>query len=1060
MPIVSDLSLSAVMDTNLFTMTKSDSISTMVERMRGRHVTHVVILEDLAPVGLLTERDLVRLLHRRSDLSITVGEFMSKPVTVVPSSLGFRAGYVQLCLARLRHLIVTDASGNVVGVAAERDFLGHLGIELFQHLRSLRDLIDRTVPRLLADSPMADAIEQMVNQRRGCVLITEGGNYQGIFTEDQIPTNLARHDDGSPVPLKEVMRHTSPVLESTSVADVMARMVADRIGHAVVLDSNSQVIGTISQTSLLESIRTAVYAEMASRQLVEDHLHKVEAQLEATLERAPHIAIQWYDREGRVCFWNHASEENYGYTAAEAMGKTLDQLILAPDEADKFHRSLGILDATGKATGPTEYQLRNRQGQRKWVEAMQFVIPGNTADEPLFVCMDVDITERKQAEETLRLNKQRLTFLLSSSPAIIYTCEAKPPYAATFISDNITELMGFQPEQFTGNPGFWANRIHPDDSQRVFDSLGELLTHGHHEHDYRFRMADGTYRWIFDRLKVVYSPAGEPEQLIGYWADINDLKRAGAELRASEESHRELFVSNPHPMWVYDLETLAFLAVNDAAIRQYGFSRDEFLSMTIKDIRPAEDIPRLLENVAVISEGIDEAGLWRHRTKDGRVIDIDIVSHTIKFAGRSAELVLAHDVTKRLAAEAELEQHRRHLEDLVESRTAGLAAAKAAAEVANLAKSSFLANMSHEIRTPLNAINGMVHMLRRGGTTPQQDDKLNKIENSGNHLLEIINAVLDLSKIEAGKFVLEETLIDIDAMIENVASMVGEKAEAKGLVLKLETSITSDVLLGDRTRLQQALLNYATNAIKFTEQGSVTLRASVADENRNNVLVRFEVSDTGIGIPPEAIPRLFSAFEQADNTITRKYGGTGLGLAITGRIAELMGGEAGVTSELSKGSTFWLTVRLQKADSQYDTANTHAVTDAETVLKTEYAGTRVLLAEDEPVNREITVWLLNDVGLVVDTAEDGVAALNLFHKNDYALVLMDMQMPNMDGLEATRQIRRLADKKQIPILAMTANAFAEDKVKCFAAGMDDFVSKPVTPESFYVMLLHWLRKKG
>jgi len=431
-------------------------------------------------------------------------------------------------------------------------------------------------------------------------------------------------------------------------------------------------------------------------------------------------------------------------------------------------------------------------------------------------------------------------------------------------------------------------------SKDLIDSNIELLLA-----DKQFRIGEVLYRRRDGSCVDVEASAsvisyGGREIICTVVRDITERKQAEVELRASEERYRLLFKNNPHPMWVYDLETLEFIAVNQAAIEHYGYTRDEFLNMTIADIRPPQELSRLLENISQVDAGIDFAGVWEHQKKDGTIIEVEITSYTMIFDSRNAELVLAHDVTDRLQAEAELYK------------------AKEAAEAANLAKSQFLANMSHELRTPLNAIIGYSEILQEEAFDLGAADfvsDLERIHKAGQLLLTLINDILDLSKIEAGHAELELATFDISDAVQDVARTVEPLFLRNTNRLKVECPPNIGQLHSDQTKFTQILFNLLSNAAKFTQKGTITLSVERIKHDENSwdsEQLIFKCTDTGIGITPEQLQKLFQPFTQADASTTRKYGGTGLGLAIAQKYSQMLGGEITVSSEFGNGSTFTL----------------------------------------------------------------------------------------------------------------------------------------------------------
>ncbi|MFZ2974389.1 MAG: ATP-binding protein [Ferribacterium limneticum] len=520
-----------------------------------------------------------------------------------------------------------------------------------------------------------------------------------------------------------------------------------------------------------------------------------------------------------------------------------------------------------------------------------------------------------------------------------------------------------------------------------------------------------------------------------------------------------LIESVPVPLFYKDTAGI-YLGCNRAFEESLGKRRDDIVGKSVFDMAPPEIAQRYKDKD---DELFSQPGT---QTYDWLTVkgceSHNVIFHKATFRridGEVAGLIGAvTDVTELKQAHAELQAHRDNLEQLVAERTAELQQTKEAAEAASLAKSTFLSNMSHELRTPMNAILGMTGLALRKAEDPGLQNQLGKIDFAAHHLLGVINDILDISKIEAEHMQLEQIDFRIDEILANLRNLIAQRALDKGLRLDIESSaeIGGLALKGDPFRLGQILLNLSANAIKFTDQGTITVRIQLAESGANHAVLRFEVSDSGIGIAAEDQQHLFNAFEQADGSMSRKYGGTGLGLAISKRLVKMMGGDIGVDSVPNVGSTFWFTLNLQKAQHDPRPVATQLRMSSETMLRERYSGTRVLLVEDEPINQEVSMSLLEEAGLSVDLAEDGEVALALAGQNQYALILMDMQMPRMNGVDATRAIRGLPGYAQTPILAVTANAFEEDRQICLAAGMNDHIGKPVMPDLLFDTLLKWL----
>jgi two-component system, sensor histidine kinase and response regulator len=681
-----------------------------------------------------------------------------------------------------------------------------------------------------------------------------------------------------------------------------------------------------------------------------------------------------------------------------------------------------------------------------------------------FLSVARDISRRTALEGELQKRENQLWFALNEAMDGLWDWNVSTN--EVFFSPQLKRMLGYGPEEMAPELTTWSRNIHPDDAGRVLGLIREHLDgrRARYEAEYRLRDRNGSWRWVVDRGRVCErDAAGQPTRVVGMVQDVTREREARDALARSEEEQRTLIAALPDVVMRLDRHG-RHLFVSENISTLGPFTPADIVGRTHQELGLPEHLCRYWDDSIqrVFDSGLAVDDRFEMPLADGlHQFSWRVVPDRDPASGVRSVLAICRDITEASKAEAELARHRHHLEELVTERTAALAEAKASAEAANRAKTRFLAHMSHELRTPLAGIIGMTSLARQQAGDARLGGQLEMVERASHHLLHLINDILDLSKIEAERMVLERVPYRLGSVFDSLEPLAGHRAADKRLAfaLEIEPDLVDLWLFGDPLRLKQVVLNLVDNAIKFTPTGRVAVRVSRLPPQAGGPRLRLEVQDTGIGIEPADIERLFAPFEQADNSTTRRFGGTGLGLAISRQLVQMMGGVLDVHSHPGRGSVFWFELPLQQAPASPDEAvepSPEALREAlRQLIRRRGTVEPLLVAEDDPVSREISTELLRLAGFDVDVACDGQEAVERAAGRRYAMVLMDMQMPRLNGLEATRRIREAGASRSALIVALTANAFDEDRLRCMEAGMDDFLTKPVQAVLLYEKLL-WL----
>jgi PAS domain S-box-containing protein len=713
---------------------------------------------------------------------------------------------------------------------------------------------------------------------------------------------------------------------------------------------------------------------------------------------------------------------------ATAEGIALFATRLHPDDRPSVAASSRRLLARGATN--SEFRWQHADGSYRWFFSSTVVLRDDRGEPAELIGSVLDVTARRQMEDELRDSELRYRVITERTNDHIWDWDLRSD--AVVRTGALEANFGYTAQDIGPDLSWWSDHVHPDDRDRVLAGI-HAVVHGEGSEwrdEYRFERRDGTYARVEDRGYVVRDALGRPVRMIGAMTDVTAKRVAEERRRQTESQFRSLIEKGSDLIGIIALDgTMRY--VSPSHQRVLGYAPEHLTGRPVWELMHPADLAALSERFGGLAHVGDAPMEFRLRHADGswRMFECRINDLTDDPDIRGI-VANSRDITERYRAEVALKR------------------AKEAAEAANRVKSEFVANMSHEIRTPMNALLGMTDLVLDTALTSEQREYLDTVRSAGEWLLTLINDVLDFSKLEAGRVLLDPVTFALRPMIEETVRVFHARAQAKGLSLTwtVEPSVPA-ALIGDPGRFRQVLANLVGNAIKFTERGGVAIEVgAVPTAQAGEVELRCAVRDTGIGIPADRRAAIFEPFEQVDGSATRKHGGTGLGLAIARQLVGIMGGTLHVESALGAGSTFRFTARMQRAAGVIAPSPGHGGGDG--IARIGARALHILLVEDNAVNQRLAMRLLEKHGHRVRVAGNGRVALEALRHDAFDVVLMDVQMPEMDGLEATAAIRRLEAahelaRVRVPIIAMTAHALSGDRERCLAAGMDAYVSKPI-----------------